>query len=235
MRVTRFGLVYGTIAVLLTQCTTVLGIERAELDDAGVGGSGGTSGGAGPRCARAAPECPPCLAASCASQTAACLGDSACRRQLDEYTACLGSDCTDEGSLCSESKLYGMEARSVAGCIIDSCSSDCRSGAPLPKCELYCACMQNLCPNEFGGLGGTKEKCLTACSRLTEREAHCRWDHCEYARTSAAHHCPHAVGEGNFCNLPPPSKPCTAGKESGFPCERDSQCCSMSCLGMVCK
>jgi hypothetical protein len=237
-------------------CTAVLGIHRAELEeDAGAtpagtttgttssSGSGTTTGaggsGAAAGCGVVAQDCSACLKTNCTVSMTACLGDSECRRSLDAYGKCLTASCVDTGNRCAEGNISNQD---IALCTIQKCSSECGAGRLVSRCELYCACMKSSCGTDFGAsLGGTDEKCLTACLALrTERDVDCRWSHCEYAAlpNGASTHCPHAIAvPDDVCNVGITTKPttCLTKKETGFPCQVPSECCTQSCRVGVCE
>jgi hypothetical protein len=233
----------------LSGCTAVLGIQPAELSDGGTTGSVGTAGGSssGKQCNIPPTGCSACLMASCTTAATDCLGNSECRRSLDAYATCLPADCKDSMNHCAETYLVTAAsqtyhyAEQLAGCMFDHCSALCTVGPLVSKCELYCACMQSFCSQDFAStLGGTTAQCLTNCGKLTEGDANCRWSHCEYARLSAVTHCPHAIAYPiDVCNAVEPAQRhvCAAGRESGYPCDpgQDSECCSSHCIGSVCQ
>ena len=202
-------------------CTMVLGIHKAERDDAVsmTGGAGSSSGAAGsgsvapprPRgCEPVAKGCSACLMANCPGEVTACLGDEPhCGPALDAYARCLGSDCMDDVNgrpdpdvSCAEG--LAMSASSgLAQCIKD-CGPACTFRDPLSNCDLYCGCMQSECSvdrdrmkdpaSEFNvTLGGTIETCLQQCNAVTEPKAKCQRVHCEFAQYDL-NHCKHASG-----------------------------------------
>ncbi len=232
--------------VLLSGCTAVLGIHSAELvDDTGGWGTGsGTTSSTGTgnasnnddSCGTApAPDCSNCLAMTCKSALDACLTKADCRSALNDYAKCLDKDCVDTMS-CAEA--IGAVNQSLMTCIAGACSSKCGNSRVVSRCEIYCGCMQNICPSQFGSpLGGSLANCMNACGTLTDHDADCRSNHCEFAAlsTDSARHCDHAVGGSGLCTPQHAPNACFGKKETGFPCSKSSECCSSSCEQEVCK
>jgi hypothetical protein len=231
----------------LAGCTAVLGIHRAEPDDAGsppttssaatttgTSGTGGSAVDAG--CALVATDCSACLKANCTASISECLGDSECRRSLEAYAKCLPASCIDPGT-CAEKKISNLD---LGLCLVEKCPTECRKGRIISRCETYCACMKNACATDFGAALGGDDGCMASCAGLrTERDVYCRWTHCEYAVKDPALHCPHAIGTNDICNAVAPDKrsvcPGLSGSESGFPCQLPSDCCSKTCSASVCQ
>jgi hypothetical protein len=231
--------------VALSNCTAVLGIHKAELDDGGTpgGGSTGTSSSATggnytppPVCTTPAESCSACLQTNCPGPANACLADHDCRKSLEAYATCLGQDCTDQAGDCAEMIKAPDMGIDLGLCIVgDQCKSKCSPGRPVSRCELFCSCMQHLCNNDFkSGLGNDIATCVSMCEpSWTDRDVNCRWNHCEFAMVDPVH-CSHAMFAPDKCNEVPVdkrSKPCFDGFETGYPCQFDKQCCSKSCVG----
>jgi hypothetical protein len=215
-------------------CTQVLGLERAQLDEHGAAGSGASGSVQRPRAAcqeAPGPDCAQCLAESCRGAEQSCAADTACRLELDRYAVCVGATCDASKQ---EDCSFDFTDPGLSQCIT-ACAGECGARNPLSQCELYCACMTNLCESELPRLGAD---CVATCEALPAEVRDCRRDHCEIAQYDTSH-CLHASDAQHVClshdELSAEDRSvCTDGKESTWGCERSSECCSEACLDGVC-
>jgi len=107
----------------------------------------------------------------------------------------------------------------------------------MPICNLYCACMQDQCPDQFmSDLGGTPQNCIDTCNSTPSihDNALCREDHCELVpKYGPDPHCFHAIGMQQACTGP--ILICLNKMNTGLgPCTAPEDCCSSNCQGHVC-
>jgi hypothetical protein len=242
--------------VVLPACTSVLGMERADLDEnigaagaGGVGGAGGASGTGGTQttslseCTQTSDECRACLN-SCGVYRDDCLRDRTCREAVDRFGICLRSPCADDGRCADRMRTEVANspvlnsALRLLDCFRDECSATggpCTGKTLVSKCERYCACMQHNCSPQFASWGSV-EACLTACADLPERDRDCRGDHCEFGADDSVH-CRHAVAEEGLdqCSSTPTPRLCLDRSDIGGPCEAPDDCCpGLTCTSQRC-
>lgn len=223
--------------LLSTGCTSVLGMERAELDTDAGSGNGGTAGTGSAlpptvypisACDVPAPDCPSCLNGS-GNELTRCLASKTCRKALYDYRSCTGNHCTEFNAACAD-RYLGQgddDARVLDTLLTDTCADQCLGTAVASMCELYCACMGQNCP-------GRLSDCMAQCAAVGDLDnVYCRWMHCEFATPENPQHCQHAVGEMGFCprTSSRPDSTCTNRVHSGFPCTAPADCCSGTCGG----
>jgi hypothetical protein len=220
--------------LLSAGCTSVLGMERAELDsDGGSGTGGGGTGNVLPpivypisACDEPLPECASCLNGR-GNALDECLLSKTCRKALYDYRSCTADRCGSFNGECAQKYLAGSgaEANAVAGLLTDSCFDACLGTAVAPMCQLYCACMGQNCP-------GRLSDCMADCTAQASLDnVYCRWMHCEFATPDNLQHCEHATGRLGFCPRPSAGNQCDHLVYSGFPCAADAECCSGTCGG----
>ena len=240
----------AALFVMLPACNAILGMERAHLDlgeaDAGTSmGAGGkpvTHTGTGgsvasgekqlPDCTQNSDECMRCLDEKCGMGTSTdCLADPDCRNAVESHTTCISNHlCSD--MTCASS----IDTNQSLGNCYASCADKCTDRGLMPICNVYCACMQSECPDQFSrSLGNAMQSCIDSCN--TDSSIHdnalCREVHCELAHKFGADpHCSHAVGLGQ-CTGPIPI--CLTGINTGLgPCTVDPDCCSGKCQHNIC-
>lgn len=71
---------------------------------------------------------------------------------------------------------------------VDTPDAPAPDGPAADPCQTLCACTEEFCSQEMTA-------CLTECAGLSASARACRIEHCGYAMTDAAFHCPHARGE----------------------------------------
>lgn len=231
------------VTLALAGCAQVLGIEEARVeaggaDDAGSAGSGGSGApvvqNRSNTCAEEPqPDCATCLRGECGGAEQACAGDPDCWLELDSYAYCLGSKCDGDGEACS----FEIDPPVLQACV-QSCGAECAGTKLVSECELLCACMAGVCPDEDVG------DCLTACAAQPAEVTSCRRDHCKMAARSEgedmSRHCRHASDALHVCfshgELPVAERfVCTDGAESTWACNASSECCSEECVNGACK
>lgn len=235
----------------ITACTQVLGLERAELEEAG-GGAGGGAGGAGSGGQGGATQSPDSVvwfgcevppSAGCAGCVESCgveqcLKSTACRRSFDAYEGCRGPSCDPEKA---EEQCAATLHAEVQDCVI-GCLDDCSETAVVSNCQYTCGCMADAC-------GETEpfDACVAACEALPPEVSVCFRRHCRaaaLARTAESResHCRHARNEPsaicrNNDELPPEDRAADCGLDKNptdWACEVSSQCCSSRCNNGVC-
>jgi hypothetical protein len=240
--VLRPGRRWFAVALLFSSaCTSVLGMERAELEKdagSGTGGSGGSPVLRRAACEKTSSECSQCLDNCEYGSLRDCIDDGVCRTNLSKLSQCLGPQCdADEVGTCAEKALAG---NGFANCFGAPCGQVCAKTAVASTCAFYCTCMAQKCKQaNQSAFGGSFETCLFTCGQLPGGESQCRWEHCELGTPL---HCGHAIATPeDVCKGTPAERDtsiCLAGKEQRFPCGKDSECCSRECLGApegVCK
>jgi hypothetical protein len=243
-------------ALSLFGCNSILGMERARLDeggDAGPEGAGGatvtapkSTGGTTAQlgvnytdCTSQSAACEACLEASSCG-TSNCLGDYRCRAAISAYTQCLDRSllCGDKSCVNGLTSYTGQINSPLSSTCIEQCP-DCKPTLGiLPICKLYCSCMQATCKDEFKSLGDSVDECVSQCESSGEKPSLtlCKESHCEAAAnpdwTDPAIHCQHAAGTLPACLND--VKVCSL-KPNGFAgCEKGGECCSGTCMNHVC-
>jgi hypothetical protein len=242
------------VFIALQSCTAVLGMERATLEvstDGSAGGSGNAPNTSHPKThfCKEPPtsDCTTCLRQNCPSDYDNCINDVDCRAKLDAYALCLGNTClvrTLED--CGNENLDPTLAYCAA-----TCTRDCTGTTLVDPCTLYCACMPTCATGVYAQThpeapAVTGNPCLDKCrSDNKPALAECQRKHCDFAAIAEAAsdddywlmHCEHATGVPQpVCpDTPPnPSRLCLGLSESGWPCDKLSQCCSNRCNSNVC-
>jgi hypothetical protein len=213
----------------LPACSEVLGIEHAELASTSAAPSGPPRPSALTICHRAPTEaCADCLSAECGILPQECVSVSNCRRQLEEHARCKGNNCDGQPETCG-AKIADV---SLQDCVF-ACADECPTNV-VSRCEAYCGCMGEYCPEARATLGD----CVETCKGWSDELRECQLQHCEFVQgmdDRKSPHCGHAIGAPKVCEefaeRPIASRSaCLTGKESNWPCEESSECCSDECL-----
>jgi hypothetical protein len=221
----------------LAGCNVVLGIEPAEVDAAsGKGGAGGTGGkgtggsstaGTGnpgnyPFVAKE-PACTGCMM-NCSTELAACVSNIECRYKLNQYTTCLAKNPSDAVT-CKEQLPLDLQ-----NCLGANCDAECTGSALVSRCELYCECLTEVCPDFPVG------DCVASCpDQLSPAKQDCVFLHCQVAGGTGLAagvretHCKHATLAPGFDVCPASVTTCIAGRPSKFACTLGGDCCSGMC------
>ena len=63
------------------------------------------------------------------------------------------------------------------------------------RCATLCSCTEEFCSDTFAD-------CVATCQGLDDSVRECRIEHCGYAQTNPALHCPHAMGDTTSPGFP---------------------------------
>ena len=228
------------VLVLVPACVQVLGLEEAKLDEGGAGSAPppatfrGINTHMNSCFAEPVPSCERCLQDSVeCNSLPSCVGNADCRQELDQYAFCLGDACASEDwEDCSFGLSPDLEA------CVQSCGTECAGTRLTTECELYCACMSEICSDQDIGA------CMASCALLPTEVVDCRRNHCKSAshQEGAARetHCMHASDGNPTCSSNEQVSPamrttCTDGAESLWGCNEPDDCCSVQCNDGVCK
>jgi hypothetical protein len=231
--------------VALVACVQVLGLEEAALEE-GAGGNPSpppSSEGRSRISCEAMPEdgrncacedapsadCTLCLN-TCGSAVEACTAQNKCRQEIDAYALCLGRSCGGDQEDCAAA----LTDPAFQECVI-GCADQCRRTQLVTQCELFCACMGAYCDGEI-----EPGECMTVCQDLDGDVRDCRRRHCELGR-GGGFHCQHASGRmpsdcATLVDRPAEERTfCLDARETGWPCDENSQCCSLGCRSGSCE
>jgi len=236
----RAILAFSSLVVPLTAfvaCNAVLGIEPAKEDTQGsalVCDQPSSSVPVTGECTTG-DACALCIGGEVVGD---CQANGPCREALGDYRECLQDDCEDDAGRCTGCITGSPEADRVrAG--LTRCEAECHQSSVLSLCELYCQCMRDVCTTQ----DWSERSCEEACAATEVWKTHCRWGHCELARTvSMAAHCGHAAPDTSVkvndtaCETMPFLDPlCTPpGVWDGFRCDKPDDCCSGLCRDGKC-
>jgi hypothetical protein len=95
--------------------------------------------------------------------------------------SCGGSD-DDTGAADAGAADAALDASGADGAVADACAS-------------LCACMGQYC-------GQASDECMSTCMAVPPSVRACRLQHCGYAQTDPAFHCPHGRGDPDDPNIP---------------------------------